>query len=80
MLHIVGSSQNDTEELYRRVVRSVVVPPLHHLGVRALRTQFPSYTAAVKLLHSWAAQHYFTGNPSFLVIWSCCPYLLHTVP
>jgi len=37
------------------------VAPLHHLGVRALRPQFPSYTGAVKLLTAWAAQHYYTG-------------------
>lgn len=65
LIPITGATKVDTEALYRQVIRDVVVPPLHHLGVRALRSQFPSYTAAVKLMHSWAAQHYFTGTYSY---------------
>ena len=50
------------QAIQRAVVRNVVVPPLHHLSVRALRAQFPSYSGAVRLLALWAAQHYFSGE------------------
>ena len=43
------------------VARNVAVAPLHHLSVRGLRTQFPSYTGAVRLMSVWAAQHCFSG-------------------
>lgn len=66
-----GASKVDTAALYRSVIRSTVVAPLHHLGVRALRSQFPSYTAAVKLMHSWAAQHYFSGRGLTIVFLFC---------
>lgn len=50
------------EEVQRAVVRSAQMPPLHHLAVRSLRAQFPSYSGAVRLLSAWAAQHYFSGG------------------
>ena len=46
----------------RTVACATVVAPLHHLGVRALRSQYPSYTGAVRLLTAWAAQHYYSGK------------------
>jgi hypothetical protein len=67
----VGKSGADGDEaLQRAVVRSVVVPPLHHLSVRSLRAQFPSYTAAVRLMAMWAAQHYFSGEFQYLTVLS----------
>lgn len=47
-----------------RVVSTLSIPPLHHMAVRSLHSQFPSYSAAVKLLAIWAANHYFSGHLS----------------
>lgn len=43
------------------VTKDTAVPPLHHLSVKALHAQHPSYSAAVRLLSVWAAYHYFSG-------------------
>jgi hypothetical protein len=63
------------ETSMERVMRTLIVPPLHHLGVRGLRSQFPSYSGAVKLMSAWAAQHCFTGAYSVLICFPCLFFL-----
>jgi len=56
------SINNSIAAVQLNVARNVAVAPLHHLSVRGLRTQFPSYTGAVRLMSVWAAQHCFSGH------------------
>ena len=48
------------------VTKDTAVPPLHHMSVKSLHAQHPSYSAAVRLLSVWAAYHYFSGMLFFL--------------
>eukprot|EP01038_Epipyxis_sp_PR26KG_P014271 gene14271-19147_t len=53
----------ETQALKNTVaVLAYSIPPIYHLAIRNLHSIFPSYSASVKLLATWIANHYFSGH------------------
>eukprot|EP01034_Spumella_vulgaris_P031156 gene31156-38499_t len=53
-----------TAGFVNETVNAHVVLPLHHIAIKGIHAQFPSYSGAVKLLAIWVANHYFSGHIS----------------